>query len=220
MSKVSGLLVMDVDSTLIQEEGIDLLGEAIGVGEEVAAITEKAMRGELDFKKSLIKRVALLKGLPLSIFDEIAKKIHLTPGASSLINILHQHGYKVGVVSGGFHETVDRIAKELEIDYICANRLETKDGVLTGRVKGEIVTKETKKSQLENWAKENGLSLKQTIAIGDGANDLPMILTAGIGVAFNAKPIVQKQAPYQINEPNLLALLDLLDLKRDEEPTI
>lgn len=217
MSKVTGLLVMDVDSTLIQEEGIDLLGEAAGVGEKVAQITEKAMRGELDFEAALKERVQLLKGLPLSIFDEIAEKIHFTPGAARLVEKLHQRGYKVGLVSGGFHETVDRLAEQLQIDYVWANRLEKENGALTGKVLGDIVTKETKKHQLEIWAAENGLSLQQTVAMGDGANDLPMILTAGIGVAFNAKPIVREQAPYQINEPNLLALLDILDAVRDEE---
>lgn len=217
MSKVTGLLVMDVDSTLIQEEGIDLLGEAAGVGEKVAQITEKAMRGELDFEAALKERVQLLKGLPLSIFDEIAEKIHFTPGAARLVEKLHQRGYKVGLVSGGFHETVDRLAEQLQIDYVWANCLEKENGALTGKVLGDIVTKETKKHQLEIWAAENGLSLQQTVAMGDGANDLPMILTAGIGVAFNAKPIVREQAPYQINEPNLLALLDILDAVRDEE---
>lgn len=211
MAEVRGLLVMDVDSTLIQEEGIDLLGEAAGVGEQVADITEKAMRGELDFEAALKERVALLAGLPMTIFDEIAEKIHFTPGAADLVDQLHQRGYKVGLVSGGFHETVDRLADQLGIDYVWANRLEKADGLLTGKVSGEIVTKETKKHQLQTWAAENGLSLDQTIAMGDGANDLPMILTAGIGVAFNAKPIVREQAPYQINEPNLLALLEIMD---------
>lgn len=202
---------MDVDSTLIQEEGIDLLGEAAGVGAQVAQITEKAMRGELDFEAALRERVSLLAGLPVTIFDKIAEKIHFTPGAADLVEQLHQRGYKVGLVSGGFHETVDRLADQLGIDYVWANRLEKADGLLTGKVLGEIVTKETKKRQLQAWTAENGLSLDQTIAMGDGANDLPMILTAGIGVAFNAKPIVREQASYQINEPNLLALLDIVD---------
>lgn len=202
---------MDVDSTLIQEEGIDLLGEAAGVGVQVAQITEKAMRGELDFEAALRERVSLLAGLPETIFDVIAEKIHFTPGAADLVDQLHQRGYKVGLVSGGFHETVDRLADQLGIDYVWANRLEKADGVLTGKVLGEIVTKETKKRQLKAWAAENSLSLDQTIAMGDGANDLPMILTAGIGVAFNAKPIVREQAPYQINEPNLLALIEIID---------
>ncbi|HFI0645857.1 TPA: phosphoserine phosphatase SerB [Streptococcus suis] len=209
----TGLLVMDVDSTLILEEGIDLLGEEAGVGEQVAAITERAMRGELDFEEALRERVALLKGLPVSVFDRIMEKIHFTPGAADLVAELKHRGYKVAVVSGGFHETVDRLAAQLELDYVRANRLEVVDGFLTGQVLGEIVTKETKKSCLEAWAAENGLELSQTVAMGDGANDLPMIQTAGIGVAFCAKPIVQEQAPYQINEKNLYKLIEILDGK-------
>lgn len=206
-----GLLVMDVDSTLIMEEGIDLLGEEAGVGEQVAAITERAMRGELDFEEALRERVALLKGLPVSVFDRIMEKIHFTPGAADLVEELKNRGYKVAVVSGGFHETVDRLAVQLELDYVRANRLEVENGFLTGRVLGDIVTKDTKKACLEAWAAENGLALSQTIAMGDGANDLPMIQRAGIGVAFCAKPIVQEQAPYQINEKNLYKLIEILD---------
>ncbi|HFU3799284.1 TPA: phosphoserine phosphatase SerB [Streptococcus suis] len=208
-----GLLVMDVDSTLILEEGIDLLGEEAGVVEEVAAITERAMRGELDFEEALRERVALLKGLPVTVFDRIMEKIHFTPGAADLVVELKNRGYKVAVVSGGFHETVDRLAAQLELDYVRANRLEVVDGLLTGQVLGEIVTKETKKACLEAWAVENGLELSQTIAMGDGANDLPMIQRAGIGVAFCAKPIVQEQAPYRINEKNLYKLIEILDGK-------
>ncbi|MER0123444.1 phosphoserine phosphatase SerB [Streptococcus sp. ZJ93] len=216
---VKGLLVMDVDSTLILEEGIDLLGEEAGVGSKVAAITERAMRGELDFKEALAERVALLKGLPLSVFDRILEKIHFTPGARELITTLHQRGYKVAVVSGGFHETVDSLAEKLGIDYVKANRLEAENGVLTGRVLGDIVTKETKKEYLEKWALENGLSLADTIAVGDGANDLPMIQAAGIGIAFCAKPIVQAQAPYQINEKNLMNVLDIMDGRVNQKKT-
>ncbi|MBF0786528.1 MULTISPECIES: phosphoserine phosphatase SerB [unclassified Streptococcus] len=208
---VKGLLVMDVDSTLILEEGIDLLGEAAGVGSEVAAITERAMRGELDFKKALAERVALLRGLPISVFDCVLKHIHFTPGARELVETLHERGYKVAVVSGGFHETVDVLAERLGIDYVKANRLEVEEGVLTGRLLGDIVTKETKKACLKQWARENGLDLAQTIAVGDGANDVPMIQAAGLGIAFCAKPIVQEQAPYQIDEKNLAKVLELMD---------
>lgn len=206
-----GLLVMDVDSTLIMEEGIDLLGEEAGVGEQVASITERAMRGELDFEEALRERVALLKSLPVAVFDRIMDKIHFTPGAVELVKELKARDFKVAVVSGGFHETVDRLASQLELDYVRANRLEVVDGYLTGRVLGEIVTKDTKKACLETWASENGLELTATIAMGDGANDLPMIETAGIGVAFCAKPIVQEQAPYQINERNLYKLMEILE---------
>lgn len=208
---VKGLLVMDVDSTLIQEEVIDLLGEAAGFGQEIAIITERAMNGELDFEAALAERVALLKGLPVSIFDQVMDKIHFHEGAKALVDELHARGYKVGVVSGGFHETVDRLASQLGLDYAKANRLEVADGVLTGRTVGDIVTKETKVAKLKEWAAENGLDLSQTIAMGDGANDLPMIQTAGLGVAFCAKPVVREQAPHQINEPNLYKLMELLE---------
>lgn len=211
MTKVSGLLVMDVDSTLIMEEGIDLLGEAAGVGPQVAAITERAMRGELDFEGALRERVSLLKDLPVTIFDEIAEQIHFTLGARELVEELHSRGFKIGLVSGGFHETVDRLADELGIDYVHANRLQVADGRLTGQVSGDIVTKDVKKAKLEEWAAENGLDLSATVAMGDGANDLPMILRAGVGVAFCAKPIVRGQASYQIEEKNLYKLMDILD---------
>ena len=215
MKTVKGLLVMDVDSTLIMEEGIDLLGEEAGVGAQVAAITERAMRGELDFEAALRERVALLKGLPEDIFTRIAEKIHFTPGAEDLVKELHKRGYKVGLVSGGFHETVDRLAEQLGIDYVKANRLEIQQGFLTGQVLGEIVTKDTKLSMLKAWAAENKLELNQTIAMGDGANDLPMIQAAGMGIAFMAKPIVREQAPYQIQECNLYRVIDLLDNRKE-----
>lgn len=214
MKTVKGLLVMDVDSTLIMEEGIDLLGEEAGVGDQVAAITERAMRGELDFEAALCERVALLKGLPEDIFAQIAERIHFTLGAEDLVKELHKRGYKVGLVSGGFHETVDRLAEQLGIDYVKANRLEIQQGFLTGQVVGEIVTKDTKLAMLKAWAAENKLELNQTIAMGDGANDLPMIQAAGIGIAFMAKPIVREQAPYQIQECNLYRVIDLLDNRK------
>ena len=215
MEQIKGLLVMDVDSTLIMEEGIDLLGEEAGVGAQVAAITERAMRGELDFEVSLRERVALLKGLPEDIFDRIAERIHFTPGAEDLVKELHKRGYKVGLVSGGFHETVDRLAEQLGVDYVKANRLEIQQGILTGQVLGKIVTKDTKLAMLNAWAAENNLELNQTIAMGDGANDLSMIQAAGMGIAFMAKPIVREQAPYQIQERNLYRVIDLLDNRKE-----
>lgn len=215
MKTVKGLLVMDVDSTLIMEEGIDLLGEEAGVGAQVAAITERAMRGELDFEAALRERVTLLKGLTEDIFARIAERIHFTPGAEDLVKELHKRGYKVGLVSGGFHETVDRLAEQLGIDYVKANRLEIQQGLLTGRVLGDIVTKDTKLAMLKAWAAENKLELNQTIAMGDGANDLPMIQAAGIGIAFMAKPIVREQAPYQIQERNLYRVIDFLDNRKE-----
>lgn len=202
---------MDVDSTLVQEEVIDLLGEEAGVGKQVADITERAMRGELDFRQALEERVATLKGLPESIFDKVYARIHFNKNAKELVAELHARGYKVGLVSGGFHETVDRLAAEAGIDYVKANHLEVVDGILTGKTYGDIVTKEIKVQKLRDWAVENELVLSQTIAMGDGANDLPMIHEAGIGIAFCAKPIVRQQAPYQINEPDLYKVIEILD---------
>ncbi|AMF85237.1 phosphoserine phosphatase SerB [Streptococcus mutans] len=211
MTKTKGLLVMDVDSTLVQEEVIDLLGDEAGVGQQVADITERAMRGELDFRQALEERVATLEGLPESIFDKVYARIHFNKNAKELVAELHARGYKVGLVSGGFHETVDRLAAEAGIDYVKANHLEVVDGVLTGKTYGDIVTKEIKVQKLRDWAIENELVLSQTIAMGDGANDLPMIHEAGIGIAFCAKPIVRQQAPYQINEPDLYKVIEILD---------
>ncbi|MCB4964273.1 phosphoserine phosphatase SerB [Streptococcus mutans] len=211
MTKTKGLLVMDVDSTLVQEEVIDLLGDEAGVGQQVADITERAMRGELDFRQALEERVATLEGLPESIFDKVYARIHFNKNAKELVAELHTRGYKVGLVSGGFHETVDRLAAEAGIDYVKANHLEVVDGVLTGKTYGDIVTKEIKVQKLRDWAVENELVLSQTIAMGDGANDLPMIHEAGIGIAFCAKPIVRQQAPYQINEPDLYKVIEILD---------
>lgn len=211
MTKTKGLLVMDVDSTLVQEEVIDLLGDEAGVGQQVADITERAMRGELDFRQALEERVATLEGLPESIFDKVYARIHFNKNAKELVAELHARDYKVGLVSGGFHETVDRLAAEAGIDYVKANHLEVVDGVLTGKTYGDIVTKEIKVQKLRDWAVENELVLSQTIAMGDGANDLPMIHEAGIGIAFCAKPIVRQQAPYQINEPDLYKVIEILD---------
>ncbi|ARS62598.1 phosphoserine phosphatase SerB [Streptococcus mutans] len=211
MTKTKGLLVMDVDSTLVQEEVIDLLGDEAGVGQQVADITERAMRGELDFRQALEERVATLEGLSESIFDKVYARIHFNKNAKELVAELHARGYKVGLVSGGFHETVDRLAAEAGIDYVKANHLEVVDGVLTGKTYGDIVTKEIKVQKLRDWAAENELVLSQTIAMGDGANDLPMIHEAGIGIAFCAKPIVRQQAPYQINEPDLYKVIEILD---------
>lgn len=212
-NKVTGLLVMDVDSTLIQEEVIDLLGEEAGIGEQVAQITEKAMRGEIDFEGALRERVSLLKGLPTTVFDKVLDRVHFTPGAEKLIQDLKEKGFKIGVVSGGFHEIVDILAEQVGLDYVQANRLEVENGILTGQVVGEIVTKDVKKNNLLKWAKENGLGIKNTVAMGDGANDLPMIEAAGVGIAFNAKPIVREQAPYQINEPDLYKAMKIIEDK-------
>ena len=220
MKEVTGLLVMDVDGTLIQQEGIDLLAQEAGVGQKVAEITAQAMNGELDFKASLQARIALLKGLEASIFPKIIEQMDVTPGAKTLITELHQRGYKVGLVSGGFHEVIDPIARSLGIDLVRANRLEVSDGRLTGEVLGEIVTPEMKKDSLLTWARENHIPRSQTIAMGDGANDLPMIETAGIGIAFMAKPIVAERALYRIEKRDLSLVLEILDQHRKETACI
>ena len=205
-----GLLVMDVDSTLIDEEVIDELGAAAGVGDEIASVTARAMNGELDFREALEARVALLKGLPVSIFDQVYHGVHFTNGAIDLIDALHAHDWKVGVVSGGFHEVVDRLVEDAHLDFWIANRLESNDGELTGRVLGSIVTKDVKLESLRTWADRMGIDMAQTVAVGDGANDLPMIHAAGLGVAFCAKPKVQQEAEHCLNERNLAKILDFL----------
>lgn len=205
-----GILVMDVDSTLINQEVIDELGVAAGVGEQIAAVTARAMAGELEFCEALRERVKLLAGLPVSVFDEVYRRVTFTDGAVDLINALHAHGWKVGVVSGGFHEVVDRLVADVHIDHALANRLEVVDGRLTGQVLGDIVCKTTKLHALQAWAKRDGIPNDQTVAVGDGANDIPMIQAAGLGIAFCAKPKVQLAAQVAINERDLRHVLELL----------
>lgn len=217
---VKGLLVMDVDSTLIEEEVIDLLGEKAGLGEKISEITEAAMSGELDFKEALKERVALLSGLRTTIFDEIYKEIHLTNGAAGLIETLHGRGWKVGVVSGGFHEIVDKLAVDLKLDYVFANRLAVQEGYLTGETYGTIVDKSFKLERLKQWAKENKLDLSEVVAVGDGANDIPMLNAAGLGIAFCAKPAVKAAVAYHIDKRNLLMVLELLEKYTDKQSLI
>ena len=204
------LIVMDIDSTLINEEVIDLLGEEAGVGEQVAAITERAMRGEIDFKQALEERVGLLAGLGQEVFDRTFERVTFTPGALELVRAAHERGWKVGVVSGGFHEVADRIVETAGIDYCLANRLEVVDGKLTGKLAAEIVTRERKLDALRSWAQELGLPLSQTVAMVDGANDIPMIQAAGTGIAFCAKPKTREAAPFAINERNLMLAMDII----------
>ena len=217
---VKGLLVMDVDSTLIEEEVIDLLGEKAGLGEKISEITEAAMSGELDFKEALKERVALLSGLRTTIFDEIYKEIHLTNGATGLIETLHGRGWKVGVVSGGFHEIVDKLAVDLKLDYVFDNRLAIQEGYLTGETYGTIVDKSFKLERLKQWAKENKLDLSEVVAVGDGANDIPMLNAAGLGIAFCAKPAVKAAVAYHIDKRNLLMVLELLEKYTDKQSLI
>ncbi|MGW9171442.1 phosphoserine phosphatase SerB [Streptomyces decoyicus] len=210
------LVMMDVDSTLIQDEVIDLFAQHIGCGQKVAAITDAAMRGELDFQESLRARVALLAGLDASVVDKVRAQVRLTPGALTLIRTLQRLGYRVGVVSGGFRQVTDYLAQHLNLDYNAANTLEIQDGRITGRLVGDIVDRAAKARLLAQYARESGVPLAQTVAIGDGANDLDMLNTAGLGVAFNAKPIVRAAAPATLSVPFLDSLLYLLGIPRAE----
>ena len=210
------LIVMDVDSTVIQDEVIDLLAQMAGKGDEVARITEQAMRGELDFADSLRLRVAALAGLPQSALADVAATVTLTPGARTLCRTLKRLGFHVCLVSGGFEEVVIPVTAELDVDRIRANRLEVVDGLLTGRVVGDIVDRAGKRRALEEFAAEFGVPLPRTIAVGDGANDLDMLEAAGLGVAFNAKPSVRAAADMSLSVPYLDSVLFLLGVTREE----
>jgi phosphoserine phosphatase len=210
------IVLLDMDSTLIQEEVIDLIAEKFGVGAKVVAITDRAMRGEIDFSTSLRERVALLAGADISILSEVKNEITLTPGARTLIRTLHRLGHKVGVVSGGFLDVIEPLLNELNIDYYRANKLEAKDGKLTGAITGAIIDREAKANALRDFADREGVGLAQTIAIGDGANDLGMLEIAGLGIAFNAKPAVRAAADSSINSPYLDSVLYLMGITRDE----
>lgn len=209
------LIVMDVDSTLIQEEAIDLLAARAGCADEVAKITESAMRGELDFAASLRERAALLAGLDATVVDSVRASLRLTPGARTLIRTLKRLGYKCGIVSGGFTSVIEPLAAELGIDYVAANTLEVADGKLTGRVPGPVIDRDGKTQALRRFARAAGVPLSQTVAVGDGANDLGMIAAAGLGVAFNAKPVVRDAADTALNVPYLDTILYLLGISRD-----
>ena len=211
MSQVKGLCVMDVDGTLILEEVIDLLGREAGREEEISQITSRAMRGEIDFESSLTKRVSLLGGLPISVFDKVFNTIHLSPNAQKFISILQKNGILVGLVSGGFTLIVERLAKSLGIAHCSANQLEVKDGLLTGELVGQIISPEVKKETLEQWRKELQLPKERTIAIGDGANDLLMLKSAGLGIAFCAKEVLKKEIPNHVDKRDFLEVLPLID---------
>ena len=211
MSQVKGLCVMDVDGTLILEEVIDLLGKEAGREEEISQITSQAMQGELDFESSLRKRVSLLEGLPVSVFEKVFDSIHLTPNAQEFISILQKNGIPVGLVSGGFTPIVERLAKSLGIAYFSANQLEVKDGLLTGKLVGQIINPEVKKATLEQWRKELQFPRERTVAIGDGANDLLMLKSAGLGIAFCAKEVLKKEIPHHVDKRDFLEVLPLID---------
>lgn len=206
------LVMLDMDSTLIVQEVIDLLAAKAGVAEEVSAITQKAMAGEMDFAQSLQARVSLLAGLNESMLSEVRGEITLTQGAEKLIQTLHLKGHKVGVVSGGFIDVIEPILKELKIDFYRANKLQILNGKLTGKLEGEIIDRAAKLKALVEFAKNEGVQMSQTVAIGDGANDLDMIESAGLGVAFNAKPKVAAAAATTISGSDLSAVLLLMGL--------
>ncbi|WP_461211448.1 phosphoserine phosphatase SerB [Desulfocurvus sp. DL9XJH121] len=210
------LVAFDMDSTLVQAEGIDELARRAGVVDKVAAITEAAMRGELDFKQSLTERVALLKGLDASVMEEVAEAMPFTEGAERLVRTLKKLGYKVAILSGGFTYFGERLREKWGVDYVYANELEIEDGRLTGRVKGQIVDGKRKADLLTSIAKKEEISLQQAVAVGDGANDLPMLGVAGLGIAFHAKPVVRKGARQAISTMGLDGVLYLLGL-RDRE---
>ena len=206
------LCVLDVDSTLITAEVIELIAERAGTRAEVARITEAAMRGEMDFGESLTARVATLKGLPASVCDDVLAEVEFTPGAQNLVATLQREGWLVALVSGGFREVVAPLGARIGITLTRANELEVdSDGLLTGRTKGPVIDREAKATALREFAADAGIELSATVAIGDGANDLAMMAAAGLGIAFNAKPIVQQQADVALNGPRLDAALDLIE---------
>ncbi|MEO8106219.1 MAG: phosphoserine phosphatase SerB [Actinomycetes bacterium] len=210
------LVVMDVDSTLIQGEVIEMLAAHAGCEAEVAAVTESAMRGELDFAESLRRRVRLLEGLEAAALDEVASSVALAPGARTLVRTLRRLGYQCGIVSGGFDVVTNHLAAELGLDYSLANRLEVREGFLTGAVIDPVVDRAAKARALRDFARQSGVPLAQTVAIGDGANDLDMLQTAGLGIAFNAKPMVRAAADASVNVPYLDTILFLLGISRAE----
>lgn len=210
------LIVFDVDSTLIQGEVIEMLAERAGAGEAVAAVTEAAMRGELDFAESLHRRVATLAGLPAEVLDEVAEQIELTAGARTTIRTLRRLGFHCGVVSGGFRQVIDPLAHELMLDFVAANQLEIVDGKLTGRVVGEVVDRAGKAKALRDFAQAAGVPMEQTVAVGDGANDIDMLAAAGLGVAFNAKPALREVADASLSHPYLDTVLFILGVTRAE----
>ena len=214
--RIRRLVVFDMDSTLITTEVIDELAHEAGVGQEVAAITEQVMRGEIDFTSSLQRRVGTLKGLDETVLQKVAKRLQLTEGAESLFFNLHNLGFKTAIISGGFTYFGHYLQKKLNIDYVFANTLEIADGKLTGKVLGEVVDGKRKAKLLEHIARKENISLEQTVAVGDGANDLPMLGKAGLGIAFRAKPIVKESARQAISTLGLDAILYLMGF-RDRE---
>ncbi len=212
MAFVKRLVQLDVDSTFIQQEAIELLAAKAGVLEQVAAITASAMRGELDFEQSLRARVALLKGLPASVIAEVQMEISLTDGAQNLVETLHDKGHSVALVSGGFIDIIEPMLSAMSIKYYKANKLEIVEGVLTGGLIGPVVDRAAKAEALREFAVASEVSMDNTVAIGDGANDLDMMAAAGLSIAFNAKPVVVEAADLAINEPSLRSVISLIGI--------
>jgi phosphoserine phosphatase len=210
------LLVMDVDSTLVQGEVIEMLAEEAGCRDRVQEVTEQAMRGEIDFVESLRERVALLEGLDSAALDRVYERVELTAGARTMVRTLKRLGYRFAIVSGGFTAVTDRIAADLGIDFSAANELEVADGRLTGRIVGRVLDRAGKAAALRDFARRAGVSQAATVAVGDGANDLDMLSAAGLGIAFNAKPVVQQAADTAVNVPYLDAIIYLLGISREE----
>ncbi len=210
------LIVMDMDSTLIRQEVIDELADTAGVKDKVADITSRAMQGKIDFAESLYERVSLLKGLKSDVLDEVKQRIQLTPGAEKLIHILKKMGFKIAVISGGFTYFTGHLQEQLNLDYSFANELEIVDGVLTGKIKGQVVDRAKKAEILRELAAQEKIPLDQTVAIGDGANDMDMLEAAGLGIAFNAKPTVRDHARAFISQPGLDSVLYLLGVSEKE----
>lgn len=210
------LICFDCDSTLITGEVIEMLAAHAGKEAEVAEVTERAMRGELDFEESLRERVATLAGLDASVIDSTAASLTLTPGVRTTIRTLKKMGYRVAVVSGGFIQVLEGLAKDLDLDYVRANTLEVVEGKLTGRVTGKVVDRKAKEEFLREFADDAGLDISQTVAVGDGANDIDMITAAGLGIAFNAKPALREVADASINHPYMDEILHILGIPREE----
>ena len=210
------LVVLDVDSTLIQGEIIEMLAAHAGREEEVAAVTGAAMRGELDFEQALRHRVSRLEGLDASVLDEVYDAIELTPGVRTMVRTLRRLGYRFAIVSGGFSQITDRLAEDLGIHYSRANELEIVDGKLTGRIVGDVVDRAGKATALRQFAEDVGVPLSAVVAIGDGANDLDMLNAAGLGIAYNAKPVLREAADTAVNVPYLDAIMYILGISREE----
>ena len=210
---VKRLVVFDVDSTFIRQEAIELLAAKADVLDQVSLITESAMRGELDFEQSLRARVGLLKGLPESVIGQVQKEITLTDGAEDLVATLHSKGHSVALVSGGFIDIIEPMIRDLSIKYYKANKLEIADGLLTGGLIGPIIDRAAKATALHEFVSASGVAIENTVAIGDGANDLDMMAAAGVSIAFNAKPVVVAAADFAITEPSLRSVIDLIGLQ-------